>query len=394
MAKSKLKVPPKAVTKSTKIYFRNLDSIRFFAALMVFLEHVKNGIFWSLKIQLHGWGKFIWNICDGGIGVSIFFVLSGFLITYLILSEIKLTGDFSLKKFYIRRVLRIWPLYFMVVAIVFLLFPVLEPMMKIHINHVANPLYQWTFLSNFNIMGIEQHCRDSEEMMQNITWSVAIEEQFYAFWPLLFFLLPRKFFLPAIVTVAAGSLIFRLAHQNDFFVLYFHTLAVMIDLATGALFAYFIITNEKVKTFFQQTGTLTILVSFILFFLSMMYHDEIFTSPAGKFLERPYFAVLFGFIIASQAMIIRPSPLELGKISLARKLGKYTYGMYLLHPIALEIIYSIYNLSDIQRNTFSAIFSSALLGLALTIFLAWFSYEYFEKRFLTLKNSFAVIKEK
>ncbi len=392
MAKSTIKNQPKAAAKPTKIYFKNLDSIRFFAALMVFLEHVKNGIFWAFKIKLEGWGKCVWNICDGGVGVSIFFVLSGFLITYLILSERNITGEFSLKKFYIRRILRIWPLYFMVVLIVFLIFPAIEPMMKIHINHVANPAYQLTFLSNFDIMHIEQKCRDSEELMQNITWSVSIEEQFYAFWPLLFFFLPRRFFLPSIATVAIGSLIFRYFHQDDFFVSYFHTFAIMIDLATGALFAYFIIASAKVKAFFQNTGTITILVSLILFFLSMMYHDQVFTSKFGKFIERPYFALLFGFIIASQAMVNKPSKLELGNVGFAKYLGKYTYGIYLLHPIALELVYSFYNIANIPRNTTGPIISSAILGLALTIGLAWVSYEFYEKRFLKLKKTFELVK--
>src|SRR6202035_997181 len=98
---------------------------------MVFFRHgIEDGYKY---LNIHGTvlGRFLYAISDGNIGVSIFFVLSGFLITYLILSEINLTQKFSLKNFYVRRVLRIWPLYFAVVAIAFLVFPLLRSLLKI-----------------------------------------------------------------------------------------------------------------------------------------------------------------------------------------------------------------------------------------------------------------------
>lgn len=379
--------------KPTKIYFRNLDSIRFFAALMVFLQHGMSGSYKYLNLHGSIAERFLYSISNGGTGVSIFFVLSGFLITYIILSEIELNGKFSIKNFYIRRVLRIWPLYFAVVAVAFLIFPVLSSLLKTPINQGANIWYQLTFLGNFDVMHIEKFRPGTELMMQNITWSVAIEEQFYAFWPLIFVFLPRKLFLPAIVTVLAGSLVFRFLHSDDKFILYFHTLSVMIYLATGALFAYLLIASARVRAFFQRTNIWTILGSFLLFFFSIMYGDILFPGAAGTFLMPFFLAILFAFIIASQSMIVKPSALEMGNIGFANKWGKYTYGIYLLHPIAIEIVHIAGKRLHLINESFFPLFVSGILSFSLTLFISWLSYEYFEKRFLKLKKAFAFISE-
>jgi peptidoglycan/LPS O-acetylase OafA/YrhL len=377
----------KELIQPNKIYFRNLDSIRFFAALMVFLGHGMSESYKYLNIKDSFIEKFLYAISNGGIGVSIFFVLSGFLITYLILSEIELTDKFSLKNFYVRRILRIWPLYFVVVIIAFLIFPALSILLKSPINQGANIWYQLTFLSNFDVLNIEKNRPGTELLMQNITWSVAIEEQFYAFWPLIFAFLPRKFILPTIITSIIGSLIFRYCHSNDTLTLYFHTLSVVVDLGIGALFAYLIITYSKIRTFFQQTNTWIIFASFILFFYSIMYGDRLF-STSNFFLFRLYLAILFAFIIASQSMIIKPSKIELGNIRFASKWGKYTYGIYLLHPIALEIIHIVEKQLHLQLDSFLSLFISGVCGFILTLTISWVSYEYFEKKFLLLKKSF------
>ena len=103
-----------------QIFFPGLNGLRFFAALFVLITHLE------LFKHLNGFPD-IWNnpliLSFGSIGVDLFFVLSGFLITYLLLAEKGATGDISLKQFYIRRMLRIWPLYFFIVFLTFLIMP-------------------------------------------------------------------------------------------------------------------------------------------------------------------------------------------------------------------------------------------------------------------------------
>ena len=92
-----------------RVYFKNLDGIRFIAALMVILEHTSDYVAYQEKGFPNVLRKYV--IEFGSYGVTLFFVLSGYLIFYLLFSEKKWTGDISIRNFYIRRVLRIWPLY-------------------------------------------------------------------------------------------------------------------------------------------------------------------------------------------------------------------------------------------------------------------------------------------
>jgi peptidoglycan/LPS O-acetylase OafA/YrhL len=135
LAVSKRQDTTKTIMSNDKIYFKNLDSIRFIAALMVFLQHAVSPSYEYLPIKNTIWEKLLNIISSGGTGVSIFFVLSGFLITYLLISEYELNSKISIKYFYLRRVLRIWPLYFLVVAFSFLLYPFLKSLIGMN-----NPL--------------------------------------------------------------------------------------------------------------------------------------------------------------------------------------------------------------------------------------------------------------
>ncbi len=182
---------------------------------------------------------------------------------------------------------------------------------------------------------------------------------------------------------------FRLYNYNDPVVLYFHTFSILIDLAVGGLFAYLVLTSERIRNFFKGTTYIHILVYFVLLFAFLMWNNlypEFKYSPA---LERLIYAVLFGFIITSQSLIASPSRLELGNIGFANKLGKYTYGIYLLHPIALTIVDVAYRLMHIGRQSLASLFIAGTLGLILTIAISILSYELYEKRFLQLKKKFS-----
>ena len=105
---------------AAKIFFPDLDGLRTLAFLFVFIQHGLWGSFEFLNIPDSSvLSRIIYGVTNGGTGVSIFFVLSGFLITYLLLMERNVMGRINVGYFYIRRVLRIWPLYFAVILFAF-----------------------------------------------------------------------------------------------------------------------------------------------------------------------------------------------------------------------------------------------------------------------------------
>ena len=167
---------------STKIYFPNLNGLRFIAAFMVIIHHFVQML--TIFGYAHSNNQIIISI--GGLGVELFFVLSGFLITYLLLTEEKNTKQISIKDFYIRRVLRIWPLYYLIVILAFFVFP--------HMKIFLIPLYSEQMASNFGQSLLLFIIFLPNLVLQGFgivvpyasqAWSVGVEEQFYLIWPVL-----------------------------------------------------------------------------------------------------------------------------------------------------------------------------------------------------------------
>ena len=165
--------------KKEKIFFPNLDGLRFLSFFSVFFFHI-----WVLmfdRYRLSGptpWVvKFLFQ--NGEIGVNFFFVLSGFLITYLLIQEKKITGKIHVANFYIRRILRIWPLFYVCILFGLVLYPLLKKVIGGELFVVAHPWTYFVFLNNFDFL------KNGAPAIISVLWSVAIEEQFYLVWPLL-----------------------------------------------------------------------------------------------------------------------------------------------------------------------------------------------------------------
>ena len=138
------------ITSKPKIFFPNLDGLRFFSFLIVFFAHSFSADYDYIKESTWYQVIKIRMFTDGDIGVSFFFVLSGFLINYLLLKEREFTGKTDVKAFYIRRILRIFPLYYFCVFFGFVIFPVLKSAFGQIPNETASPILCSFFLNNFN----------------------------------------------------------------------------------------------------------------------------------------------------------------------------------------------------------------------------------------------------
>lgn len=368
-----------------KRYFSNLDSIRFVAATMVFLSHTVSHPLQTLPISSYVKNT-IEVVCNGGTGVSIFFVLSGFLITYLLVSEYEAKAKIDLKKFYMRRILRIWPLYYSVLLFTFVIYPCLKSALNLNHPLSSNFLYHISFLSNFDVINIHNHFSGNDAASQNITWSVSVEEQFYLFWPLIFAVLPKKFWLYAVALVLGFSVWFRVVNSTNETILYFHTFSVLVDLAVGGIFAILVKHNINIRRYFESVGTVGNVVFFAVAIVLLFCDKYFYLLPYGIAFYRLLTAISFGFIITSQALTNQTSPLNLGRLKFASKYGKYTYGIYLLHPIVITL--SVLSLRVLKING-NGVYQTVLMGIVcfiITLLVSKFSYEKFEVIFLKIKN--------
>src|SRR5215510_7923630 len=191
-----------------RVFFPNLNGLRFIAALMVIIHHVEQyksiyGLpnnFSSTTIQIFG-----------ELGVVLFFVLSGFLITYLLLEEERQTNTIVIRNFYVRRILRIWPLYFLIVILALAVFPNIPLFIlpdydraKVY-SHLAGKIFLYLFfLPNLvsPLFGIVPYA--------SLTWSIGTEEQFYLTWPALLKNI-KKYRLLLMFVIVFGYLLFARA---------------------------------------------------------------------------------------------------------------------------------------------------------------------------------------
>ena len=164
-----------------RVYFKGLKFLRFIAASMVVVHHIEQ---YKCKLGIPNlWSNgVIRNLGDKG--VTLFFVLSGFLITFLLLKEKEQTGKINIKYFYFRRVLRIWPLYFLVVFSSIFLFPHLSFFRTNETSVIENKFLEILLLSicilpNMTMLYVGAIPFSSQ------TWSIGVEEQFYIVWPVL-----------------------------------------------------------------------------------------------------------------------------------------------------------------------------------------------------------------
>jgi peptidoglycan/LPS O-acetylase OafA/YrhL len=374
-----------APIQKARIFFPNLDGLRFLSFLLVFFSHSFAAD--NAAIKQMTWYKIVKvrMFSDGDIGVSFFFVLSGFLITYLLIKEKEFTGSIHIKSFYIRRALRIWPLYYFAVLFGFLVFPMLKTFFGQVPNETANPILCSLFLNNFD--RIYNGAPDASVLA--VLWSVAIEEQFYLIWPLLLFATPEKYYKHVILAVIAVSSLYRFIFYKPLF-MENHTLSVIVDMAIGGLGAYFCITSKKFLHWIENMPRWVIAIPYLLAIVYIGFRYQIFASPEMARMKRVIMASTFIFIILEQNFA-KHSFFKIGNFKIITWLGKYTYGLYCLHGIAILVSVTLLRKFSLNEYSWQIWFLELPISLGLSIIISWLSFTYFESWFLKLKNKFAFI---
>lgn len=370
-----------------RIFFPNLDGLRFFCFISVFLYHSFATEYSEVKsTSLYNWAKYI-IAANGNLGVNFFFVLSGFLITYLLLVEKQSFGNIKVGNFYIRRMLRIWPLFYFCVFFGFIIFPQLKQALGQVPNETAHIGYYLSFLNNFDF--IKNGLPDASVL--GILWSVAIEEQFYFFWPLIIYIVPYKYFLHFFTLFIIASLGFRYYHAQNGLILEMHTLACISDMTVGALAALLVYQFKNIKSAIETAPKWIWIILYTLVFITYFFRKEIFYHNDFLFaLDRLAMAILFAAVIVEQNFA-QNSLFKLSRFKIISKLGTYTYGLYCLHMIGILVAAKGLAKLGWNKNVYQVVFLEGGLSLVLTIILAIASFHLFESKFLKLKDRFARI---
>jgi peptidoglycan/LPS O-acetylase OafA/YrhL len=369
--------------RKEKIFFPNLDGLRFFSFFSVYVFHIFLLLF--DKYHRSGWSyglvRFLFQ--NGEIGVNFFFVLSGFLITYLLVEEKRFTGKIHIGKFYVRRILRIWPLFYLVVLVGFLVYPIVKGQMGAELFQAAHPVMYLVFLNNFDFL------KNGAPAFISILWSVAIEEQFYLMWPVVLFIIPVNRYKWLFFGVILLTLLFRMLHHSETRVLQFHSLAVIGDMALGGLLAYYSIFSDAFRNKIRQLPRALISLVYLLALLIFLFRQNLFAGYMMVF-ERIFIGIIFGIIILEQNFSDH-SLFKMSQFKRISKLGIYTYGLYCLHVLSLNLAEMGFVKLGFDMKKASTYGFIGITGLVFSIVLALLSYYLYESKFLQLKNKFAFI---
>lgn len=358
--------------EKSKIYFPQLDSIRGISFITIFLFHTL--VLDYSKIFLGNFFHFLFNSLP--LAIDVFFILSSFLLTYLALNEYKKRGNFSFKNYFTRRVLRIWPLYYFILILAFVLFPVVANFFHAKMSLPASWYYIF-FVANFDTA--------YHVFFLKFLWTISVEEQFYLLWGLCL-----RFFYKRLDKIIA--LLFLLSISFTVYAIYsgipyyYNTLTYLFDFGSGGLAALLIFKNVSlVKWLRNLSSTATVIFysylpfHFIIFyFLDKNSHGT--TNELFELLSRYLFIIYVAlFIIEQMINNVRTKILERNRFLVFT--GKISYGLYCFHGITITAINLLLNHFSIHINNWLLV----LIYFSINYLIASLSYFYLENPFLKLK---------
>jgi len=306
--------------------------------------------------------------------VCVFFVLSGFLIIRLLYKEKVRNGAIGIKNFYIRRILRIYPLYFLILLIGMLYYNVVLDAVGIPYDNDYNKTNA-LLLFVFFLPNVAAVLYQPGGVLE-ILWSIGIEEQFYLVIAPIFLFLKKEWLVTffGIFTILYFAVfaidILPFLRKFDFLYFYF---------SAGGILA---ILHEKYEIGHKIKPLIKwlLLIAFAIYFCTDVF--QIGSSNLYHFIG----IIIFSFTI----LTLSYSPVFTIKNNFFNYLGSISYGVYMYHALVMQVIgFILMKLVDkIQLSNGILILLSYVLVIIATIIIAHFSYQYFEKPFLKLKNKF------
>jgi peptidoglycan/LPS O-acetylase OafA/YrhL len=330
----------------------------------------------------------------GWVGVDLFFVLSGFLITGILFDTKGRPGYF--RTFYVRRVLRIFPLYYAALAALLFVLPPLLPAALRPGHPAGSSVWAWAYLTNVRLAWSGWSAMPT---YLHHFWSLAVEEQFYLLWPLVVFLLDRRRLVVVCCALIATSVVVRAAlHLAGHELAAFMLMPARMDaLGTGALIALVMRGPDGVRRLARWAWPIG---AASLAALAYVWCSRDGLPYLDGLMQTVGYAALAGVSAALlvTAVTAHPSTLASGVVTWAplRALGRYSYAIYVIHqPVLL-----LYERAGLTARALPVVLGSRLpawllmlaIGLVSSSALALVSWHVLEKRVLALKSRFEYAK--
>jgi len=363
-----------------RFYFPELDAVRIFLFFGVWSYHTlpREASFFvahHFPSILASWIASAIKACM--CSLDVFFILSAFLITELLLRERALKTSVDLKAFYFRRLLRIWPLYFFMIALA-VLFARFDRSQALGWNYVLGFLL---FTGNW-VMVFRGFPRAT---FIGPLWSVSFEEQFYLLWPFVLRRASRQtirniaFGLLVVASIARFTLLLRHVGGDP---LWYNTLARLDSIALGILLAL-VFHGRSTFSFGLPARIALLLMGISAWILVGRYCGLLNPMPtlAGGMIGYPLMS-LGGVAIFLSVLGAACDGISFLKNPLLVYLGKISYGLYAFHLLALRLSANFFSA---YHHPFSQTLSW-LCALAITLFLAIVSFRWLETPFLRWKQ--------
>ena len=323
-----------------------------------------------------------WSMDRGWVGVQLFFALSGFLITGILLDTNKQPHYFS--DFFKRRARRIFPLYYLCLTLLLVVFPLLGWIAAERIPSLNLQLPYWLYYSNWTAP-----FHGDIDLLSHF-WSLAVEEQFYLLWPFLLYRRTARQALTICLTVAVIALLSRTAMLYGgagFRSLYEFSNCRMDALALGGAMAALLRIPSTHRWLVSHSTKVLVTTAVTLLVGAAITRGYPRTGGLSQTIGYSWLAVVCAMLVLSAWLSDQPlTGLRQGLLNYTtlRALGKYSYGIYIIHK-PLDVLIGKPLLASLALNTENAIVSIGYcLSAGLASFaLAYFSYEWFEVKFLT-----------
>lgn len=359
-----------------RIYFPNLNGLRFIAAFMVVICHVE------LNKMYFGLSNARYAVKDLGVlGVDLFFVLSGFLITFLLLKEKEKFSAINFRSFYFRRILRIWPLYYLIVLLSIFVLPYVA-VFQIPGHDITNlslaKIFMVLLLFVFMLPNVLFFIKGIPFATQ--TWSIGTEEQFYLIWPFLINNVKKLFSCFLVLIITYWFLWFGITSPflKDVAMISvikgYYSLMKIDVLTIGALTA--LILHAKHKLFHVLCNMSWFVVSLFLLTATYFYVDDKFSIL--RVIHSALFAIIILNLVANSKLAM------IFENSIFSYLGKISYGIYMYHGLVIVLVINV-----LTRLNWVNDWSIYIFSVLITLVLSHLSYQYFEKYFLNIKMKYS-----